>query len=271
MSVMAGESRRAGWQKVGRRSELIWLLTRDALRKQFAGSLLGLWWAFLKPVLMIGVYAFLVLSVFRPSAGAGFSSAGYLLLLMSGMAPWLLLAEPLAAASISLATNTPLLTKVLFPIEVLPVSRVLAAVVPGATALLLLLTLLGLQGRLGLWAAAVPMAVVLQIMFVLGLGWLAAAVAVTLPDVIHALPFLLNLWMLLSPVLYSPEMVPSGWGWLGVVNPMWSTIAVYRSLLLDNAAPDPAHLAIMAGWAVASFLVGYVIFMKRRTMFADVV
>jgi len=271
MPVMAGESRFAGWQGVGRRFELIWLLTRDALRKQFAGSLLGLWWAILKPVLLVSVYAFLVLSVFRPSAGAGSNPADYILILMSGMAPWLLLAEPLAAASVSLATNTPLLTKVLFPIEVLPVSRVLAAVVSGGTALLLLVVFLGMQGRLGLWAVVVPVAVMLQVLFVLGLGWLIAAVAVTLPDVIHALPFLLNLWMLLSPVLYSPEMVPSGLGWLGIVNPMWPTIAVYRSLLLDNAAPDPAHLAIMGGWAAASFLIGYVIFMKRRTMFADVI
>ncbi len=271
MSVVAGKSRLAGWRGGGRRSELIWLLTRDALHKQFAGSLLGLWWAFLKPVLLVGVYAFLILSVFRPSAGAGFSPADYLIILMSGMAPWLLLAEPLAAASVSLATNTPLLTKVLFPIEVLPVSRVLSAVVSGGTALLLLVVFLGMKGRLGPWAAAVPLAVAVQVLFVIGLGWLTAAVAVTLPDVIHALPFLLNLWMLLSPVLYSPEMVPAGWGWLAIVNPMWPIIAVYRSLLLDNAAPDPVHLAVMVGWAAASFLIGHAVFMKLRTMFADVV
>lgn len=260
-----------GLSGIGRQSELIWFLTRDVLRKQFAGSLLGLWWVVLKPVCLVGIYSLVVLAVLRPTAGTGLTPAGYLLLVMSGMGPWLLVAEPVTAAAGSIAANTPLLAKVLFPIEVLPVSRVLAAAISGAATVLLLIAWLGLEGRLGFWAAAVPGVVLIQMIFVLGLGWSVAAVAVSLPDVAHALPFGLNLWMLLSPVLYSPEMVPPGWSWLWQVNPMWPTIAVYRSLLLENAAPDPVHLAIMGGWAAASSVAGYAIFMKRRRMFADVI
>jgi lipopolysaccharide transport system permease protein len=260
-----------GLSGTGRRAELIWFLTRDALRKQFAGSLLGLWWVLLKPVCLVGVYALVVLTVFRPALDSGVTPAGYLLLVLSGMGPWLLLAESVSASAGSIAANTPLLSKVLFPIEVLPVARVAAAAVSGAAALLLLAAWLAVEGRLGFWAAGVPAVMVLQMLFVLGAGWLVAAVAVTFPDVTHALPFGLNLWMLLSPVLYSPGMVPPGWGWLAQVNPMWPTIAVYRSLLLDNAAPDPVHLAAMAAWAAASILIGYTVFMKRRMMFEELI
>jgi ABC-type polysaccharide/polyol phosphate export permease len=256
---------------IARHAELIWFLTRDVLRKQFAGALLGLWWALLKPVCLVGVYSFVVLSVFRPSLESGLTPAGYLLLVLSGMGPWLLLAEPVAAAAGSIAANTPLLAKVLFPLEVLPVSRVLAAAISGAAAVLMLAAWLGVDGRLGLWAAAVPLVVLLQMLFVLGLGWAVAAATVTLPDVTHGLPFALNLWMLLSPVLYSPEMVPPDWSWLARANPMWPTIAVYRSLLLDNRAPDPVHLAVMGGWAAASLVIGYALFMQRRKMFADMI
>lgn len=256
---------------IERRSELIWLLTRDALRKQFAGSVLGIWWAVVKPILLVGVYGFLVLGVFRPTIGSASDPNGYLFFVMSGMAPWLLLAEPLTAAAGSLSINTPLLTKVLFPIEVLPVARILAAAVSGGMALLLLLVLLGAQGRLGIWAVVLPGIVLVQLIFVLGLGWFAAAVSVTLPDITHALPFLLNIWMLLSPVLYSPDMLPHGWGWLGMINPMWPIIAVYRSLLIDNAAPDPMHVAAIGVWMVSSVCIGYTVFIKRRAMFSDMI
>jgi ABC-type polysaccharide/polyol phosphate export permease len=269
--VVQAQASHGGWQAIACRCELIWLLTRDALRRQFAGSLLGLWWACVKPVVMVGAYAFLVLAVFQPSERAGASASNYLLLLMSGMAPWLLLTEPLAAASTSLTANSSLLTKVLFPIEILPVSRMLAAATSGGMALLVLVGVLSYQGRLGLWLAVLPIVILIELLFVLGLGWLIAALTVTLPDVAHGLPFVLNLWMLLSPVLYSPEMVPSGWDWLARVNPMWSTIAVYRSLLLDSTFPDLAHLGGMVGWSIASFLFGYGVFMKRRKLFADLV
>lgn len=259
------------WPGIRRHSELIWLLTRDVLRRQFAGSLLGLWWVLLKPVLLVGIYSLVVLTVFKPAGEFGLTPTGYLLLVLSGMGPWLLMAESVAAAAGSIAANTTLLTKVLFPIEVLPVSRVLAAAVSGASAVLLLTAWLAAEGRLGPWAAAVPAVMVLQLMFVLGVGWFVAAVAVTFPDVTHAIPFGLNLWMLLSPVLYGPEMVPPGWSWVAHVNPMWPTIAVYRSLLLDNAAPDPVHLAVMAGWAVAGVLIGYTVFVKRRMMFEELI
>lgn len=256
---------------IGRRSELVRLLIRDTLRRQFAGSALGIWWVVLKPVLLVGVYSLVVLSVFRPSLDSGLTQASYLLLVMSGMGPWLLTAEAVAAAAGSIVANTPLLTKVVFPIEVLPVSRVIAAAASGVAAVLLLTAWLAVEGRLGLWAAAVPAVMALQMVFVLGAGWFVAAIAVTFPDVTHALPFALNLWMLLSPVLYGPGMVPPGWSWLAHVNPMWPTIAVYRSLLLDNAAPDPVHLAVMGSWAAASALIGYAIFMKRRTMFEEAI
>lgn len=271
MSSVAEQSMIGGLRNLGRRHELIWLLTLDALRKQFAGSILGLGWVLLKPMLLVGIYALLFTTIFRPAVSPGSGDIPYLLVLLSGVVPWLLLAEPLAAAAGSIATNAPLLTKVLFPTEVLPVSRVLASSVSGCVALLLLMAMLAWQGRADAWWAALPAVMALQLLFVLGLGWMAAALSVTFPDFSQALPFLLNLWMLLSPVVYSPEMLPPAWRAVAEVNPMWHVIGLYRSLLLDQAAPAVGHLAVFSVWAVACFLGGYLMFMKRRTMFADVI
>ncbi len=249
----------------------MWLLSCDALRKQFTGSVLGVWWAIVKPILFVGVYGVFVQEIFRPTIGSVYGPHGYLFLVMSGVGAWTLLAEPLTAAAGSIAINAPLLTKALFPIEVLPVARILAAAVSGTVALFLLVLLLGLHGRLGVWVVMLPGLILVQLLFVVGLGWVAATISVTLPDVIHALPFVLNIWMMLSPVIYSPDMLPLGWDWLGMINPMWPIIGVYRSLLLDNAAPDPMHLMAIGVWAVASVVIGYTVFTKRRTMFSDMI
>ena len=102
------------WPGIRRHAELIWLLTRDVLRKQFAGSLLGLWWVLLKPVLLVGIYSLVVLTVFKPTGELGLTPTGYLLLVLSGMGPWLLMAESVSAAAGSIAANTTLLVSVNF-------------------------------------------------------------------------------------------------------------------------------------------------------------
>lgn len=254
-----------------RRHELIWVLTLDALRKQFAGAVLGLWWAILKPLLLLGLYAFLFMVIFRPTLGSAVDERQYPLLMLSGLVPWLLLAEPLAAASGAIAANTPLLTKVAFPMEVLPVSRVLSGAASGSVGLLLLIVVLAYQGHLGFWAMAVPLLLVLQLVFVMGLAWITAAVCVTVPDFSQGLPFLLNVWMLLSPVVYSPEMVPANWAWIVAVNPMSHAITLYRTLLLNNSAPETVQVLILTACSLASFWGGFLIFMKRRALFADAV
>ena len=252
------------------RRELIWYLTVDAMKKQFSGSILGLWWMLIKPMFLVGLYAFVFTVVFHPAQGRPADHA-YWIVLLTGLAPWLLLAEPLVAASSAIAANAPLLNKVLFPTEVFPICRVLSAAMSGLAVLVVLAAVLAWNGQLGLWVWALPIALLVQLIYVMGLGWSLAAVCVTVPDFRQALPFLLNIWMFASPVVYLPAMVPEGWAWIGQINPMWTVIGIYRSLLLDNAPPPPWQVALLMGWAVVTFVGGYVVFLKRRAMFADLV
>jgi ABC-type polysaccharide/polyol phosphate export permease len=250
------------------RRELIWYLTVDALKKQFSGSVLGLWWVFIKPLFLVGLYAFVFTVVFHPAQDNGQGHA-YWIVLLTGLTPWLLLAEPLTAASGAIAANAPLLNKVVFPTEVFPICRVLSSAMSGLAVLVVLTAILAWTGTLGLWALLMPAAVLIQLMYVMGMAWTLAAVCVTVPDFRQALPFLLNIWMFASPVVYLPSMVPQGWSWIREVNPMWTVIGIYRSLLLDNQPPAPAQVGLLALWAVVTFVVGYLVFLKRRSVFAD--
>lgn len=260
-----------GLMSLASRHELIWLLTVDTLKKQFTGSVLGVWWVLLRPIWLVGLYGFVFVMVFKPVSGPSFSTMDYLLLLLTGMGPWLLLAEPLASASGSIAANTPLVTRVVFPTEVLPVCRALGSTISGCATLVLALGLLACQGRIGMWSAAVPMVVLVQLLFVMGLAWGLATVCVSIPDLAQGLPFLLNGWLFLSPVVYTKSMVPSDWLWVSELNPMTHTIAIYRSLLLSNSPPDAFPLIALSVCAIVSFFGGYSLFMKRRMFLADLV
>lgn len=272
--VTSGTVDRPAWwgalKSLAARRELIWYLTLDALKKQFSGSALGLWWVLIKPLFLVGLYAFVFTVVFHPAQGSGQGHA-YWIVLLTGLAPWLLLAEPVTSAASAIAANAPLLNKVVFPTEVFPICRVLSAAVSGLAVLVLLSAVLAWKGLLGLWAMALPVAVLIQLAYVMGLAWSLAAVCVTVPDFRQALPFLLNIWMFASPVVYLPAMVPEGWSWIGQVNPMWTVIGIYRSLLLDNLPPAPGQIGLLALWAAVTFVGGYAVFLKRRAMFADLV
>ena len=260
----------AALQGLAARRELIWYLTVDALKKQFSGSVLGLGWVLIKPLFLVGLYAFVFTVVFHPAQDNGQGHA-YWVVLLTGLAPWLLLAEPLTAASSAISANAPLLNKVVFPTEVFPICRVLSAAVSGLAVLVVLTAILAWKGTLGLWAVLMPAALLLQLVYVMGLAWGIAAVCVTVPDFRQALPFLLNIWMFASPVVYLPSMVPQGWSWIGQVNPMWAVIGIYRSLLLDNQSPVPTQVGLLVVWSLAMFMCGYLVFLKRRAMFADLV
>lgn len=274
VSVRFNQVGHAAWwaalRGLGARRELIWYLTVDALKKQFSGSVLGLWWVFIKPLFLIGLYAFVFTVVFHPVQGNAQGHA-YWVVLLTGLAPWLLLAEPLTAAAGAISANAPLLNKVVFPTEVFPICRVLSSAMSGLAVLVVLTAILAWNGTLGLWGLLMPAAVIIQLMYVMGMAWSLAAVCVTVPDFRQALPFLLNIWMFASPVVYLPSMVPQGWSWIGQVNPMWAGIGIYRSLLLDNQAPAPAQVVLLTVWAVVTFVGGYLVFLKRRSMFADLV
>ena len=252
-----------------RNFELVRVLTADELRRVYAGSLLGLSWILIKPALLMGLYGALFGVVFQARGGPEQTTREYLLVLLVGLLPWLVFSEAVAAAASSITANISLVTKIVFPIEILPVSRVLATTASGLVGLALLVALMVSLRQIGWPLVLLPLLIVTQLLFTIGLAWLLSAFNVAIRDISQALPLVLMVWMFLSPVVYTSEMVPKALAVVFACNPMSYFLDGYRMILLTNEPPTALIWVVVTGMAITVFLTGFWVLCRMRALIAD--
>lgn len=252
-----------------RRRELIWMLMLDDLKRRYAGFMLGWFWVVVKPLLLLGLYTFLFSMVFQAKSGGVTSPADYPVLVLTGLIPWLLFAEAMTASASAITAHTNLVTKVVFPIEVLPVCRVLGVTLSGLLSVALLVIVVWVTHGLGMAIVLFPVFLLLQVLFTIGLAWAVSTISVTIKDLSEAMPFLLTMWMFLSPVVYTQEMLPTPYAWMLTLNPMTYFLEIYRSVLIDNHVPQLTGTLFCVVMSIAIFLGGFFLFYKRKAMLAD--
>jgi lipopolysaccharide transport system permease protein len=251
------------------RIELMWMLTIDELRRTYKGSLLGLCWVIVKPVMMIALYTVLFGFLFHIRGTPDQTSWHYLLVILSGLLPWQMFAESLSAAIGAISSNAGLVTKILFPVEILPVSKVVSAMIVGLVSFLFFVAALVSMQRIGWTIVLLPFLLMAQLVFTVGLAWALSAFNVAIRDTNQVLPFVLTLGMFLSPVVYTPAMVPTALAAFFSYNPMSYFLTGYRSILLDNQVP-PVQLWLIVGVLSGSvFFCGWWIFGRMRLFITD--
>ncbi len=251
--------------------ELIRILTADDLRRTYTGSVVGLYWVLIKPLLLVGLYSLLFGVVFQARGRPGQTASEYLLLLLTGLLPWLVFSEAVSAAAGSITGNISLVTKIVFPIEILPMSRVLATTVSGLVSLVLLVVLLVFLHRVGWTLVLLPLLFLAQLCFTIGLAWFLSAVNVVVRDTSQVLPLALMVWMFLSPVVYTSDMVPQAMALVFSFNPMTYFLEGYRMILLTNQPPTALIWMVGAGVSLVLFLSGLWVLGRMRAMIADVI
>lgn len=252
-----------------RRLELIQALTIDELRRTYGGSLLGLGWIVLKPLMLITLYAVLFGFVFQIRGGVGQTTEEYILVLLSGLLPWQLFAEAVMAATGAISSNVSLVTKILFPIEILPVIKVVTSTVIGLVSLLLFVAVLIPSHHIGWSVLLLPFLFVAQLLFTIGLAWALSAFNVAVRDTNQVLPFALTFGMFLSPVVYTSAMVPRPLAILFSYNPMSYFLDGYRSILMVNQSPPPELWLIICALSGAVCFSGWWIFGRMRLFLVD--
>ncbi len=251
--------------------ELIWLLTVDDLRRVYTRSVMGVSWVLLKPVLLVVLYATLFGFVFQARGGPSQTTMEYLLILLTGLLPWLALSDAVSAAASSIAANTSLVTKIVFPIEILPVIKVLGATASGLGGMVMLVVFQASIHKVGWTLVLLPLLLVAQLVFTIGLAWLVAAVNVALRDTSHVLPYALMVWMFMSPVVYSAEMVPKALAIVFSYNPMSYFLEGYRLILLANQPPTFLIWSVVTVTAVMIFLFGFWVLNRMRLIIGDII
>jgi lipopolysaccharide transport system permease protein len=244
---------------------------RRDIRGRYVTSVMGLSWAIIQPVALLLLYTFVFSTVLRIRFGETATTAGFAAYLFCGMLPWLAFAEGVTRSASVILEQAPLIKKVVFPSEILPAYVVVSALVMEFIGLAALLAGVGLvYGSLGWPLLLLPLVVVLQFLFTMGLGWLLASLNVFLRDVGQLLGLALTLWMFLTPIFYPAELMPARFRWLLDLNPMFYVVQAYRDLVLEQRLPILAHLAALAGMAVSAFVTGYWFFRRSKHAFVDV-
>ena len=247
--------------------ELLYFLTWRDVKVRYKQTALGATWAILQPLLLMLIFNFF----FARLAGIKSGNVPYPIFAYSGLLPWTFFATAVTNSGNSLIGNTNLITKVYFPRLIIPAAAVGAALVDLIIAFGLLVVLIIYYGiNVTINLALLPMLLVLLIVLALSVGLWMAALNVKYRDVRYALPFLMQLWMFASPVVYPASLVPEKWRLVIAINPMSGLIAAYRATLFGQHL-DVGSLAVSVVVTFAILIYSIHTFRRVETTFADVV
>jgi lipopolysaccharide transport system permease protein len=253
---------------VERRSLLFQLVRRD-FQQRFIGSTIGWIWGLIHPLVLLlsWVYIFQVCLRNPPPKGV----ENYPLFIFSGMLPWLLFSDTLQRSASSLLEHANLITKSVFPSEIVPVSVFLSSLVSHLLAMVLMIVAAAVVlHKFSAFLLLLPVYMVLVGLFAVGLGWIMASLHVFLRDTAQFLSVALVFWFWMTPIMISEYMVPSRLKFVVAANPMNYAVRVYRSALLEARWPSSMDLVILAASGGAVFVLGGLFFRYMKRGFADV-
>ncbi len=256
-------------RELWRRRELAWVLALRDLRVRYKQTFLGVAWAVIQPLATMVVLHIFFGKVMGMADKVG--GVPYPVFLYAGLLPWTLFANAVTASSNSLVGNAHILSKVYFPRLLLPLSATLVPAIDYAIAFVVLAGLMvWFQVPVTVGLVLVPLLVLSTVIAVLGVGILLASLTVCYRDFRYVVPFMLQLWLFMTPVIYDLSFVPEQYQWLMHLNPMAGTIDAFRAVVLDQPVNYAAWL-VSTTVAAVTLLVGLTFFAKLERRFADVV
>jgi len=254
--------------------ELLWQFTQRNFHARHKGSYLGMTWAVLNPLLLLGLYFAVFQLIFKGSFGVlpNETRVDYALALLLGLTVFHFLSEIIATSPAIIVANPNLVKKVVFPVEVLPVANLGASFFNFAISLLLVLVGQLVLGR-GVPASVVwlPVLVLPVVLLGLGTGWLLAALGVFFRDISQVVQFLSLVLMWASAVFYSMRIVPPEIHVFLRFNPIAQAIELLRDALLWDVPVNLLHVGYLYGVTALICLIGYATFAALRPTFADVI
>ncbi len=252
---------------------LIQSLVARELKARYRGSVLGFFWSFFNPLLLLLVYSF----VFKYVLPARFTAVGehYELFLFCGLLPWTWFSSSLLESSGVLIAGGNLIKKVLFPAEILPIVTVLANMVHFFFGLTILAAFL-LWFRAPVTAIELtwfPVAIAVQLLLTLGFSLILSALTVHFRDLRDILGNLLTFWFFATPIIYPYQLVEAlgGWQWQLVrLNPFTHLAISYQEIMFfEGPVGHWFWLLVLGALSVAFFLFGYFVFDRLRDTFAE--
>ena len=258
---------------IAQNHRLIRSMARRDILARYRGSFGDVFWTVLNPLLLISTYFFVFGVVLGTRFGQDQSRTGFALYFLAGMLPWLAFSEPVGRAAYVIVEHRNFVKKLMFPLDTLPVNQVVSGLVTelfGAGVFLVALLLI--RHAVPPSVVWLPVLLIPQLLFTLGLCWFIAALGVYMRDLGQIMGLVLTIWFYVTPICY-PETTKLAPAIAALMrkNPMYVLVRGYRAVFLEGQAP--AFLPLAKLWIVALllFFLGHVWFYRLRKSFADVI
>lgn len=247
--------------------ELLYFLTWRDVKVRYKQTELGVAWAIIQPLFTMLVFTLF----FGRLAGVPSDNIPYPVFAYAGLLAWTFFANAITNSGNSLVGSANLITKVYFPRMIIPGAAVAAGLVDFAIAFVILIVLMIYYGVTVTWSILMfPVLVLMTTLLALGMGMWLSALNVKYRDVRFALPFLVQLWMFVSPVIYPASFLPAKYRWLLWLNPMTGIIEGYRSALFGRLF-DWTALAVSTAITLMLLIYSAYSFRRMEKSFADIV
>jgi lipopolysaccharide transport system permease protein len=263
----------SGWSALNLREiwahrELLYFLIWSDLKLRYKQTSLGAVWAVLQPFLTMVVYSVFLGRLARvPSDGIAYPVFVY-----TALVPWTFFANALTTSSLSLIRHERVITKVYFPRLIIPLSAVAAGLVDFGIAFVLLVGIVIYYGIMpGMAILLLPLFVVVATVTALAVSLWLSALNVQYRDVRYTVPFITQVWMFVTPVIYSSNLVPERWHAFYALNPMAGVVEGFRWSLLGQENPSFLIMTISSAMTLLILVGGLYYFRRMERTFADVV
>lgn len=263
---------RSGWQPIDWKEailhhELLGFLVWRDIKIRYRQTLLGGLWAVLQPLMAMIIFTF----VFNRMAGVKSDGPPYPLFAFAGLAPWVFFANAVSASSNSLVANQQLVSKIYFPRVFIPLGAVLALLVDlGFSLVLLFCMMIKYHWSLTYQSLLLPVFILAALLSASGIGLVFSALNVRFRDVKYAIPFVIQMGLFVTPVIYPLRYIPGRLRPFVALNPMAGVVVGFRSALLGSAL-DWNLIRISLVVSVVLFLLGLLIFRRMERRFADII
>jgi len=247
--------------------DLLYILTLRDIKVRYKQTVLGVLWAVIQPLFMMIIFT----AFFGRLAGIPSDGIPYPLFVYAGLLPWIFFSNALNSSGNSLVGNSSLITKVYFPRMIIPISAVASGLIDvlisfGLLLLLMLYYGIGFSPNIMM----LPILTLLTALLATAIGMWMSALNVKYRDIRYALPFLIQLWMFATPIIYPSSLIPDKWRWLFIINPLTGLIEGYRSAIFGTPF-DFVGLGVSIFIIFAALIYSAYTFRQMERGFADIV
>lgn len=228
-------------------------------KAKYSGSFLGLWWMVITPAVLALSINFIFSKIFVVEI------PNYTLFILSAMLPWIFFSSVLSEVVNSFTAEAAILKQAVFPMELVPIAVILASFMNffiGLAFILPVFIIFNIKVCAVLFFLIFP--VIFQLLFMIGLSLTVSCMNVFWKDIAHLLSIGLMLWFWVTPVFYSLDMIPSGYRWISLLNPVSYYMILYRAVLYEGVFPSGIVVAVSFIIGIGSFFTGYYIFLKNE-------